>query len=77
MSDDFITYVIGEDDEGEHTFLTFDFAYQVVAIVQYNKDRGENDVIVFPPVAYVLMAKLVQMHLNASGELIKDRPNVH
>jgi hypothetical protein len=77
MDTGIFTYVIGQDEEGDHTFMHLDFDQQIVAIVQTNEDKDEPDVVAIPGVAVQMMARIVQMHTNASGELVKEQPNVH
>jgi hypothetical protein len=77
MSDTMLTYVIGEDEDGEHSFLTLNFTNQDVVIIQANDEGEDNDVIILNAAVIEVISKIVQMHTDASGNLIKDRPNVH
>lgn len=78
MSDDQITYVIGEDEDGEHTFLVIDPDNQTVALIQaHEHEESQADVVALPPEVIALIATVVQRHTDPAGLLTKEQTRVN
>lgn len=78
LIDNQITYVIGTDEDGDHTFLVIDPDNNTIALIQAHEDEdGEDDVVALPPEAIAIIATVVQRHTDAAGLLTKEHIRVN
>lgn len=49
--------------------IAFDLEQQVIALVQYNEDSGENDVVTVNAAALARCLEIVEAHMDKNGKL--------